>query len=468
MIPAFLLTAALSWLLYRIVDGPHVFPAAWSGVPAAVGLALGLLSITWFWSSGLGAGQAIWMVEGLLLALLGSWWWWRGSDSEDAGVDPPSPAEELTGKSGRRVRVVLVALLILNFLLLAFSFATEFGLHPYGGWDGWAIWNNRARFLFRSDAPWERAFSGLQDWSHPDYPLLLPAGIARLWSLAGAEAVWAAPLLAVFFSVGSPWLVYGSVRRALGKGRALVALLVFASFGAALRHGASQYADTALAFYILLTLISSARYDDEEGADPRQALLAGFAAGCAGWTKNEGLLFLVVFLWLRVAAHLRRGSAASARREFGALGAGLLLPLATLLFFKLRLAPPGDFSAALHGGAWHQLADLERWLLIATAFAGQLATPACAFLATVAMSASLLGGWRSTAPRRQVAGLLPLLFSGYFLVYLLTPRELAWHLETSLERLVFQIWPAVVWGVAMGLAPLEPVRDSDRERASRG
>ena len=27
-------------------------------------------------------------------------------------------------------------------------------------------------------------------------------------------------------------------------------------------------------------------------------MLAGFMAGCAGWTKNEGLLFLAAYAWV--------------------------------------------------------------------------------------------------------------------------------------------------------------------------
>jgi len=50
---------------------------------------------------------------------------------------------------------------------------------------------------------------------------------------------------------------------------------------------------------------------------------------------------------------------------------------------------------------------------------------------------------------RTAAGslLVVLMFGGYLLVYAITPAPLAWHIATSFERLVVQLWPAAVWSV---------------------
>ncbi len=39
--------------------------------------------------------------------------------------------------------------------------------------------------------------------------------------------------------------------------------------------------------------------------------------------------------------------------------------------------------------------------------------------------------------------------AGYFLVYLVTPHELDWHLRTSLHRLFAQLWPAAVFTMVL-------------------
>ncbi|HEY3038658.1 MAG TPA: hypothetical protein VGJ66_07965, partial [Pyrinomonadaceae bacterium] len=51
---------------------------------------------------------------------------------------------------------------------------------PHGEWDAWAIWNMRARFIFRAGPFWRDAFSYVIDRSRPDYPILIPASIAGI------------------------------------------------------------------------------------------------------------------------------------------------------------------------------------------------------------------------------------------------------------------------------------------------
>jgi len=40
---------------------------------------------------------------------------------------------------------------------------------------------------------------------------------------------------------------------------------------------------------------------------------------------------------------------------------------------------------------------------------------------------------------------LTLTLAGYFLIYLITPYDLYWHLRFSLNRLFLQLWPAVIF-----------------------
>ena len=40
---------------------------------------------------------------------------------------------------------------------------------------------------------------------------------------------------------------------------------------------------------------------------------------------------------------------------------------------------------------------------------------------------------------------LALTLAGYFAIYLITPRDLYWHLRFSLNRLFLQAWPSVIF-----------------------
>ena len=55
----------------------------------------------------------------------------------------------------------------------------------------------------------------------------------------------------------------------------------------------------------------------------------------------------------------------------------------------------------------------------------------------------------SSAARALPLFLLPALtLVGYFLIYVITPFDLTWHLATSLDRLCLQVWPMIVFLVA--------------------
>ena len=74
-------------------------------------------------------------------------------------------------------------------------------------------------------------------------------------------------------------------------------------------------------------------------------------------------------------------------------------------------------------------------------------------------------GLRGVAPDLRpvmpVAGPLVLTACGYCALYLVTPYNLSWHLATSADRLLVQLWPSIVF-VALLLAGDEtPARSQE-------
>ena len=59
----------------------------------------------------------------------------------------------------------------------------------------------------------------------------------------------------------------------------------------------------------------------------------------------------------------------------------------------------------------------------------------------LAARADRLGAVRAAAGALVVAAML----GGYLAVHVITPAPLSWHIATSFERLVVQLWPAAVW-----------------------
>lgn len=82
----------------------------------------------------------------------------------------------------------------------------------------------------------------------------------------------------------------------------------------------------------------------------------------------------------------------------------------------------------------------------------------------------LAGGALALYFRRRLPGRLPrearflvpalgIVLAGYASVYALTPHDLAWHLETSLGRLLLQLWPLTLLILGLG------ARDASAPRA---
>src|SRR5438445_302491 len=117
---------------------------------------------------------------------------WRGR-GRDAASSPPGSVWTPTWP-----RVAAIAACV-----LATAFFVEHTLrYPDGGWDAWAIWNLRARFLARAGTGFREAFSPeILFWAHQDYPLLVPGVVAQGFLLAGAQPVWVSAAVSYLFAV---------------------------------------------------------------------------------------------------------------------------------------------------------------------------------------------------------------------------------------------------------------------------
>jgi|GEM_PF-231788 len=341
---------------------------------------------------------------------------------------------------------ILVQASVVAIALTARAYAAE----PYGSWDAWAIWNMHARFLFRAKAHWPiLAHQAQVAWTHSDYPLLVPASVARAWSFAGGESTFAAGLISTLFGVATVWLLIGAVQRLRNGFMAAVGGLILLGTPAFVTFSSNEHADIPLGFFILSTAVVialSKSSRDERGL----SLLAGICAGQAAWTKNEGVLFVVIatFIWLLWSA--KEGST----RPNIFFIIGLLLALVPEVYFKVILAPANDIAS---GSIFQRLGNLTDWSrhrLILKSCARDLlrfgewkTTP---FL-VMALPLLVQGKPRLALREWEIVGIVTLMLAGYYTVYLLTPWDLAWHLDTSLVRLLLQLWPCAVllWSLAV-------------------
>jgi len=179
--------------------------------------------------------------------------------------------------------------------------------NPHGLWDAWAIWNLRARFLFRGAAHWTDAFSPDLFWSSPDYPPAVPGMIANAWKFVGGESLWAPMALALLFGAATLITLVIGLHKLSGPRAAIVGGLCLLGTPLFITHGASQYADLPAAFFMLAALLCLLLHDVPTFSHRNRLIWAGLFAALAAWTKNEGLLFLVVVFAVRGSIGLSRG-----------------------------------------------------------------------------------------------------------------------------------------------------------------
>lgn len=324
---------------------------------------------------------------------------------------------------------------------------------PFGGWDAWTIWNLRARFILRGGQDWAAStFASELAWSHPDYPLLIPMFIVRGWRYLGSESQ-AAPIWVsgTFVAATVALLICGSGLLSTRDKGPIAGLLVLGT-PFFLIHGMSQYADVPLSYFVLAGLILSCLGLRSPGkAGLGFWILAGCIAALAAWTKNEGIVVAVaVFASAAAVLYLKRCSWKETRTALVAFVGGAVPGTVLLVYFKIAFATPNVLlSMQTLSQVPQKILALNRYEETIEAFGVQALTfgewlvhPGAVVLAyAVAFGFAFRERVQETL---MIASTLCLMLVVFFAVYITTPHELAWHLDSSLNRLLLQLWPASI------------------------
>jgi len=323
---------------------------------------------------------------------------------------------------------------------------------PFGDADGIGIWGNRAVFLHRAFGDWAVVFS--PELVHTDYPLLLPLSTMRAFVHAGSETPVAGLALAFAFTACTYAALWACVARLRGEALACLATLGLCATPFFAAQGAGQTGDVPLACY---TLLAAAWFRIGGAA---ALTVCGAFLGLAAWTKNEGGLVAAAFLFWTCVPHLRREGWRAAATTLARCLSGAAPALAALFAFKLWLAPANDlFANHDRSKLLPMLGDPERWRAVGTAFLDAATSlrgaGAPAGLGPLLLLAVALVWWRRPAGRFLDLELRTALSvaAAFFVVFLLSPYDLRWHLGTALGRLLLQVWPLCLLGVALALSP---------------
>ncbi len=328
----------------------------------------------------------------------------------------------------------------------------EYLAAPHGQWDAWAMWNQKARFMFRAGPGWTALLA--LTWAQPGHPLFVALSVARVWAYAGTELTVVPAALSLVYGIALVALVMGALdtgtRRAWVAGAVLVAPFTFSHLVAA------QTADLPLTLFVTASLVMLRRL----AVEPRDAthlrgtlVLAGVLGGCAAWTKNEGFVFLAVSSALVAWLTLRHG-----RLRDAAWWLGAALPLvAVVLWFKLAFATGSpEYFAAREGGpgGTPRILDGERLRALSSMTAtfwwrwgGSMATGALVVTALASIGAILRP---ANGADRGLLAVAAVMVAGYYVVWVVSPMDTTWLVATTFDRLMAQVWPTLVLVAASG------------------
>jgi hypothetical protein len=491
LILAFALCAGLGYLAISSVwpEKKPTFAASMIRLSLTPGFGLGVFSVV-FWLTRVFGSAHVLAADLSLLVLLGLTYSFRYSraakattyssssraKSRDFAFASKSPNHSLPDVLTRAadfhapkwVARTVTASFAVALLAALYYAVLRVLIHPHGdGWDAFAIWNLHARFLFLGGAHWRDGFNSLIPWSHPDYPLLLPATIAHLWSYLGHDDPLVSAIVGLIVTFSTLALLVSSLASLRGRNTAMLGGLALSSTPFFLEQGTSQYADVPLSFFILasITLLHIAEGQNRNSQSVAPMILAGLAAGFAAWTKNEGLLFLCALILAQVWACARRPGQVSGAESGGnwrpvvyfVLGA---VPLLVLIFgFKYSIAATGDLFSS-PSTMIHKILTPRRYWIILQWFAKEflrfgdwwIVPGTAAMLAIYLLTFQRRKAENSSALQQSTLTLF-LTLAGYFAIYLITPRDLYWHLRFSLNRLFLQLWPSAIFLFFLYIGP---------------
>lgn len=315
-------------------------------------------------------------------------------------------------------------------------------IRPYGMGDAIAIWNLRARYLYYAGLDWDIAFSPILEFSHLDYPLLIPLNIMRTWELLGQYHPIVPAFFGVFYTLGTVSLLFYIVQKISSKELAIlssISLLVMPNY---IGWGAGQIADIPLAFYILLSASLMVIWRDSK-ENSRILYLVGLALGCASWVKNEGLLVILAFCVVSLFFLKPRLTIRQALQI-----ASTVVPFLIInILFKSSIDVSNDLISGQGSDTLSRIVDLSRYFTIMNAYMTK-GLPYIALLVIILIYATRVLRFKFTQPDTFISMLIILILLGYFVIFLTTPNPLDWHLETALDRLLMHTYPLAILMIA--------------------
>jgi hypothetical protein len=358
-------------------------------------------------------------------------------------------------------RALLLALIVL-LVIVAARYVLSLYAAPHGYFDAWESWNMKARVVFLSGKSWREAFKSITDIV-PDYPLSLPLSIAGIWATMGNDSTLVPQIVAAFYLLATVALLLSGLSKLRSRSQGLIACILLLGTPFFVHLSYAQYADIPLGFLMLATVVHLALYDSRPD-DRGLLVLAGLTAGLSCWMKNEGLLFTFFLITCYFFFTWREEGRSEAIARFLRLGGGAIVPCLVLLSFRIGLAGSNAFLAqqGAHSIA-HKLRAPHLYLAVLKAVRphvldnfGDWRLDILLVLAVYAILVGVQFKPRHQAGAKSAVTIVVIMLGFYFLTFVASPFSeapppfgLNWFVLVTIQRLLMQIWPCLIFAFFM-------------------
>jgi hypothetical protein len=305
-------------------------------------------------------------------------------------------------------------------------------------------------FFIKGYIPYELFLNRSIDIQHPDYPLHVPLSETWVYMFLGKWNDLLVKALFPMFLLSLLIIFYFTLKRVIGKRFALISTFFLATIPHFLNYATIGYADFTLtmfysaSFFYIFLWISHKR-------ENKYLFLASCLAVLAVWTKHEGVMFLCINIFV-MAVFLLLNWKNISRADLSGVLCFLILP-AVLTFMWFLYFHMIEFSnefvnkETLHLSV--AIRNLNRIPLILYEYQKHIFGPKKWNISYLVFFIGLLF-YLKTAFRshfKYITLSILLSFAGYSFLYLITPIEIRFHLQTTGSRLLIHFLPLTVFWI---------------------
>ena len=359
---------------------------------------------------------------------------------------------EAPGRKGGLLHRLLRGFIL---LLVIASIATCMSL-PLSSWDAVVLWGYKAKILYTERTiPRSYFTDNTTHFTNPGYPLLIPLSEAFVYlGLGRVDEGWVKLLFPLFY-LCLIVVFYDFGRRFFGGRRALLFAFFLAAVPHLFGHSVIGYTDLPLTFYYsagtFLLLIWMRRHS------ARTLVLAAVFTGLGAWTKGEGMALAAVNLFL-LLVFLRGERDLAFPAKARAVCIFVLPSLAVVVPWAVYMRQIGvQQEFAQNAGAALRLSSYARLPSIMKALGLELTKISRWNILWPALGVAVVLYFPRIRifPANYLCAALVLQVALYVGIFVITPRNLEWHLATALDRLVLHLVPLAL-GFLMALWPVSP------------